>query len=103
MKKFSKVLVVMLLVAGIFTLSGCGKDKEKKNNGVEITYEHGKGILTVTVPKDEDGNPKYEFTTEKPSGISTSKTFYLVTDNSMIGFATSGMSYNTSSKYKDKS
>ena len=108
MKKiFSLVLVMML---GLFVVTGCDKEKKsdtkketvKKNDTVEISYTHGKGTVTLSVPKDKDGKAKYEFTTEKPEGISTPKTFYLVTDKTIIGFATSGMSYNTSQKYKDK-
>ena len=98
MKKI--ISLSLILVLGLVILTGC--DKEKKINGVEISYPHGKGTITVTVPKDKDGNPKYEFSTEKPKGLSVTKTFYLITDKAMIGFATSGMSYNTSAKYKAK-
>ena len=107
MKKY-KNLLCLLLIAVVVLFAGCdktkdNKEKEKKeDNTVEISYTHGKGIVTLKVPKNEDGTPKYEFTTEKPKGLSVSKTFYLVTDNSMLGFATSGMSYNTSTKYKEK-
>ena len=102
MKKVGKLLLVMVLAASsILTITGCGNKKEDSNT-VEISYTHGKGKITLSVPKDKDGKPKYEFTTEKPKGISVSKTFYLVTDSSMIGFATSGLSYNTSAKYKEK-
>ena len=98
MKKAIKSLaLIMVLFVGVFALTGCDKAK-KENNTVEISYNLGKGKVTLSVPKDEDGNPKYEFTTEKPKGLSTYKTFYLVTDNAMFGFATSGMSYNTSAK-----
>ena len=98
MKKIISLSLILLL--GLIILTGC--DNAKKNKGVEISYTHGKGTITVTVPKDKEGNPKYQFTTEKPTGISVTKTFYLVTDSSMIGFSTSGMSYNTSIKYKEK-
>ena len=104
MKKIMSFAFVMLLA--LVTLTGCGKDskkeEKKKNNTTEITYELGKGKIKVSVPKTEEGKPKYEFTTEKPEGISVSKTFYLVTDKTIIGFSTSGLSYNTSTKYKDK-
>ena len=105
MKK--KIIFSLMLVAAVFMITGCGSKKEngkkeKKDDTVEISFEHGKGTVKVKVPKDEDGNPKYEFTKEKPEGISVTKTFYLVTDKAMIGFATSGLSYNTSQKYKDK-
>lgn len=102
MKKFlSLLLTVTILTGSVLVLSGCKKG-EKNDNTVEISYNQGKGVFKVSVPKDAEGNPKYQFTTEKPKGISVSKTFYLVTDNAMIGFATSGMTYNTSSKYIEK-
>ena len=72
------------------------------NYSTTISYKLGNGTVEVSVPKDKEGNPKYEFTTEKPQNLSVAKTFYLVTDKSIIGFATSGMSYNTSAKYKAK-
>ena len=97
MKKLFSFALIMVL--GAFVLTGCGK---KGSNTVEISYELGKGKITVAVPKDKDGKPKYEFTTTKPEGLSVAKTFYLVTDKTMLGFATSGFSYNTSKKYKDK-
>lgn len=62
----------------------------------------GKGTITISVPKNEDGTPKYEFTDTKPEGISKSGTFYLTTDTVNIAFASSGMSYNTSKDYKAK-
>jgi hypothetical protein len=106
MKKYFKFLLVFVLVAGLFTVTGCdktgGDKKKKEDNTTPISYELGKGTFTVNVPKKEDGTPKYEFTTEKPAEISTSATFYLVTDTSVFGFSTSGLSYNTSTKYKDK-
>lgn len=103
MKKIVSFALIMIL--GTCVLTGCSKDnkkEEKKSDTVEISYTLGNGIIKVSVPKDKDGNPKYDFTEEKPEGISVSKTFYLVTDNTMIGFSTSGFSYHTSSKYKEK-
>ena len=106
MKNFKKVLLTFVLVAGVFVLAGCdkkdSKKEEKKNDTVAISYEHGKGTIKVEVPKNKDGKAKYEFTTEKPEGITNAKTFYLVTDKTIIGFATTGLSYNTSTKYKEK-
>lgn len=101
MKKFSKVLVSMLLVAGIFTLSGCGSKKEEKK-GVDISYVNGKGTFTLTVPKDAEGNAKYQFTTTKPEGSKRNATFYLETDNVVFAFSNSGLVYNTSKDYKAK-
>lgn len=98
-KTINYVLAIAIMITGSLVLTGCGKGKD---NTIEISKALGKGTITLNVPKKEDGTPKYEFTEEKPEGISVSKTFYLVTDNSIIGFATSGFSYNTSSKYKEK-
>lgn len=91
---------ILAITLGLCALTGCEKGENK--NLTEISYQHGKGTIKLSVPKNEDGTAKYEFTTEKPEGISVSKSFYLVTDNSILGFATSGMSYNTSTKYKEK-
>lgn len=103
MKK--KLLLVFVLLVGMFIISGCDKTtnvKKEKKDVAKISYELGKGTITVEVPKDKEGNPKYEFTTEKPESLKVNKTFYLVTDNTIIGFATTGLSYNTSTKYKEK-
>ena len=103
MKKIASLLCLLLVALVLF--AGCENKKEEKkkvDNTTEITYNLGKGIVSVKVPKKEDGTPKYEFTTEKPQGITVTKTFYLVTDNTMIGFGTSGMTYHTSLKYKEK-
>ena len=100
MKQGFKLLLVMVMVLGVFTLTGCGSKKE--DNTVEISYKHGKGVFTLSVPKDEKGKAKYEFTTEKPKGISTSSSFYLVTDGALFGFSTDSWTYQTSQKYKDK-
>lgn len=101
MKKISLIVVIVL---GVFILSGCDKKKEKvkENKNVDISYILGKGKITVSVPKEKNGKPKYKFTEEKPEGISVPKTFYLVTDKSIIGFATTGFTYHTSAKYKEK-
>lgn len=105
-KVLSLLLIITLLTGSVCLLTGCEKNggsKEKKvDNTTPISYELGKGTFTVNVPKDEEGNPKYEFTTEKPKEISSSATFYLVTDTAVFGFSTSGLSYNTSTKYKAK-
>lgn len=104
MKRVSKVLLVFVLVISLFTITGC----DKKNGGkakkdlAKINYTLGRGTITMEVPKDEEGNPKYEFTTEKPEGVSFTKPVYLVTDKNVIGFGTSGLSYHTSVKYKEK-
>ena len=104
MKRVSKVLLVFVLVISLFTITGCDKKNggKAKKDVAKINYTLGRGIITVEVPKDEEGNPKYEFTTEKPEGVSFTKPVYLVTDKNVIGFGTSGLSYHTSVKYKEK-
>ena len=111
-KLISLSLVIVLLLTGLFTLTACdngggegeggSENTESKIKTVDISYTHGKGVFTLSVPQNEDGTPKYEFTTEKPAEISTSATFYLVTDTAVFGFSTAGMSYNTSKDYKEK-
>ena len=104
MKRVSKILLVFVLVISLFAITGCDKKNggKAKKDVAKISYTLGKGIITVEVPKDEEGNPKYEFTTEKPEGVSFTKSVYLVTDKNVIGFGTSGLSYHTSIKYKEK-
>ena len=105
MKKIiSLVLVIMTLVTGLVVLTGCdnGSGNKKNANTVEISRVMGKGTITLRVPKNEDGTPKYEFTDTKPDGISKSGTFYLVTDTTYFAFASHGLVYNTSKDYKAK-
>ena len=101
MNRIFKLVLVMVLAFSVFTITGCGNKKEESNT-VEISYTIGKGVFTVSVPKDEKGNPKYEFTTEKPKGITTSGSVYLVTDTAMFAFSTDGWTYQTSKDYKEK-
>ena len=102
MKKIvSLVLVIIMLITGLMILTGCNKGG-KNANTVEITKTLGKGTVTLSVPKKEDGTPKYEFTEIKPEGLSKSGTFYLSTDTANFAFATSGLSYNTAQAYKAK-
>ena len=101
MRKFLYIVtIIIIVITALFILTGCNNDV--KNNTVAISNELGKGIVTVNVPKKEDGTAKYEFTTTKPEGISRNATFYLVTDTCNFGFATSGLVYNTSKDYKEK-
>ena len=103
MKKYFNIALILVVVASLFVVTGCDKTKkEKKDDTVRISYELGKGTFSVAVPKDKEGNAKYEFTKEKPEEISNAATFYLVTDNTVFGFSTSGLSYNTAVKYKEK-
>ena len=100
MKKIIKVALALLIASSVLFLTGC--EKEKEDNTTQITYTHGKGIIKLNVPKDDEGNAKYVFTTTKPEGLSTTGTFYLVTDSALFGFSTSGLSYNTGTEYKAK-
>ena len=101
MKKIVSVaLVIALLVGGLLTLTGC-ENGGKKNNGIEISHDEGKGKFVISVPKNEDGTPKYEFTKTKPEKAQ-SGTFYLETDTAIFSFGSESAVYNTSQKYKDK-
>jgi len=109
-KTISLVLVIIMLITGMFILTGCGEQNDNGNgnsnsnnaNTVEISKVMGKGKFTLSVPKKEDGTPKYEFTETKPEGATVSGTFYLETKNVVMVFSTSGLSYNTAVKYKEK-
>ena len=106
-KVISIILVAILLVTGLFVLTGCDDNggsnvKTMPANSTEISYVNGKGVFKLWVPKKDDGTPKYEFTKEKPAEISSSATFYLVTDTAVFGFSTSGLAYNTGKEYKEK-
>lgn len=105
MKKIiSLVLVITILITGLLILTGCdnGNGNTKKADTVEISRALGKGTVTLSVPKNEEGTPKYQFSDTKPDGLSKAGTFYLITDTTYFAFATSGLAYNTSKDYKAK-
>lgn len=108
MKKIlSLIAIIAILGASMFVLSGCGKDNNsekeaEKANTTEISYEVGKVKYTVSVPKKDDESPKYEFTKEKPDVKNVAGSFYLETDEAIIGFSSSGLVYTTSTYYKEK-
>lgn len=113
MKKIiSLMLVMILMVSGLFILTGCdnggdtsGEENSKaeaKKDLATISYELGKGTITLSVPKKEDGTPKYEFTKEKPENMTLSGTIYLTTDTVNFAIGTSGLVYNTGKEYKEK-
>ena len=92
---------MVLLIGGLFALTGC--ENGKTNNTIEISRTLNKGKITLSVPKKDDGTPKYEFTEEKPENSKVNRgTFYLVTDNAVFSFKSSGLVYNTSVYYKQK-
>jgi len=113
MKKIiSLISIIAILATSIFIFSGCGnkeenkggKEESKETNKVEISTEFFKGTLKLSVPKNEDGTPKYEFTKEKPATATkfANGTYYLETDKAVITFASKGLVYNTSKDYKAK-
>lgn len=108
MKKLLSLAAIMILIIGsMFALTGCGSKEEKKDevknaNTTEVSYVSGKLKYTVSVPKKDDGSAKYEFTTEKPEVKNAKGSFFIETENAVIGFSTSGLVYTTSTYYKDK-
>ncbi|MBR6033777.1 MAG: hypothetical protein IKP28_03445 [Clostridia bacterium] len=99
----SIALIAILLVAGLFILTGCDNEGgAKKVDGVEISQTLGKGTVTLTVPKNEDGTPKYEFTKTKPKEVKGSGTFYLETETAAFSFGTHTLVYNTATYFKEK-
>lgn len=102
MKKILNVMaIIAVLTASLFALTGCGEKKGKADT-TDITYALNKAKYTVSVPKKEDGSPKYEFTTEKPENAKVTGAFYLVTDKAVITFTSSRMVYQTGVAYKAK-
>ncbi len=103
-KILSLILIMVLLIGGLFALTGCENGENgKTNNTIEISRTLNKGKITLSVPKKDDGTPKYEFTEEKPENSKVNRgTFYLVTDNAVFSFKSSGLVYNTSVYYKQK-
>ena len=98
-KVLSLVLVMVILISGLFILTGCNNETSNTRN---VSAVLDKGKFTVSVPKNEEGEAKYKFTEEKPAGASTKGIFYLETDNVVISFSISGLVYNTSTRYQDK-
>lgn len=110
MKKIlSAGLKTMFLCSILLIMAGCGTktEPETANNkssfdGAETSYTYGNKIYTMNVPKNEEGNPKYTFTEEQPENTIGEGSFYLETDNAVITFDSEGLSYNTSTIYKEK-
>ena len=113
MKKIlSLVTIIAMLAVSMFALAGCGSKNEnnggngdaKKANTAEISTEFFKGTLKMSVPKKDDGSPKYEFTKERPADLvkSASGTVYLETEKAVITVASKGFAYQTGKDYKAK-
>ena len=103
-KTLCALLIVMTLILGLFTLTGCRDNNNggKANNTTEISYTLGNGKIKLQVPKKEDGTPKYEFKTDKPKEVKGSGTVYLETDNTVLSFGTHSLVYNTATYFKAK-
>lgn len=102
MRKYRNILLALVIFVGVLVLTGCtseGKDNEKL---AEITYNYGTYNITLTVPQDEEGNPKYNFTTKQPFGFNRTGAFYLELENANLAFGTSSWVYQTSVYYKEK-
>lgn len=107
MKKIlSLILVVAILIVSMFALAGCGSKDGNTNkvNTIEISTEFFKGTLKMSVPKKDDGSPKYEFTKERPADLKkyANGTIYLETEKAIITIASKGFSYQTGKEYKEK-
>ena len=111
MKKVFSLALIALLAMSLVLFTGCedgagasgdqGGKKPAEKNTVSISYEYGKGTFSVSVPKNEDGTPKYTFTEERPEGEAEGS-FYLETDKAIFGFEIDGLVYQTATKYKEK-
>ena len=98
MKKIvSLVLVVILLGIGLFTLTGCDDSKT-----LDVSAIIGKGKITFTVSKNEEGEAKYKLTETKPEGVNAKGKAYLETEKAVIAIDISTMVYNTATRYQDK-
>ena len=89
--KIVSIIIVTLLI------TGCTKNKT-----TEISYDLGKATISIKIPNDNEGNPKYAFTVDKPSNIVLSDTVYLETKTASFGFEINEYTYNQSAKYKEK-
>ena len=104
MKKYKYVLLPLVLLAFIVLSTGCTKEKkEEKGKTATITSSSLSYFkLNLNVPLNDEGEAKYEFTSNKPTGFTRSGTVYLETDNAIFAFGTSSWVYQTATKYKEK-
>lgn len=55
MKKYVKLLAVLLLIGGLFTITGCGKKEEKKKEPVNYSGNYtSDDESTITITKEND-------------------------------------------------
>lgn len=97
-KVLSLVLVTILLLSGLFVLTGCGE----KNTGVETSTTLGDIKITAKVPGNEEGQPTYTFTTEKPENtIYFTGSTYLTGEKVNIAFDYNNVLGSGSKTYSD--
>mgnify|MGYP006391660881 CR=1 FL=1 len=97
-KVLSLVLVTILLLSGLFVLTGCGE----KNTGVETSTTLGDIKITAKVPGNEEGQPTYTFTTEKPENtIYFTGSTYLTGEKVNIAFESKKVLGTDSKTYSD--
>ncbi|MBQ9624702.1 MAG: hypothetical protein IJR47_01210, partial [Clostridia bacterium] len=111
-----KLLAGILAVTMLFALTACtntGNGNGENGGGkaskdmTEVTSKLiGNGKITMSVPKNDDGTPKFDFTATAPEGlqqfIANKTSSYLVTDKATFAFSASKMVYNTSKSFKEK-
>lgn len=96
-KIFSNVLVALLVVGGLFVLTGCGKDLS-----TEVTLDERYYKATFTVPATKDGGeiePNYK---EEEELQWSNNDCGIANDKVAIEFKTSSWSYRTYANYKEK-
>ena len=98
------IIVAVIVVATVIAIVVMpkGKADNASKNMVDTSYELGKAKLTIKTPKNEDGSPKFNFTTEKPEDASVSGDVYLRTDKAVFVFENESYVYQTATKYKEK-
>lgn len=101
MKKV-KILITLVLFISILLLTGCDKIEKNKVHYTDINTKVGNFNITLTVPANEEGNVKYNFTTEKPSKFKGIGNVYLETDKTTLSISSEVWTYHTSVYYKDK-
>ena len=83
-KTLNIALVLILLLSGLFILTGCGNnstDSSNDKNKKELHYDYTGTDVSVKVPEES----KYQFTKEKPkNSIYFSGSFYLVGEGEKI-------------------
>ena len=109
-KTISVLLVIALILAGLFVLTGCDNGNGSKRKTTEISYSAPSIYsikLNVPVEKNDSGEevPKYKFVEEMPEAVKnilSSEGTYIVGDKIVVQIETSSYVYQTSTAYKEK-